>query len=95
MLPAAVREFFINRDFALFWGVRIASMMAFQMLAVAVGWQVYDLTGSMLDLGYIGLVGFLPAVMLVLAPMCSSAALLPAWAARGSRSKAWTCSTRG
>lgn len=66
MLPAAVRDFFINRDFALYWGVRIASMMAFQMLAVAVGWQVYDLTGSMLALGYIGLAGFLPAVFLVL-----------------------------
>jgi MFS family permease len=66
MLPAPVRAFLINRDFALYWVVRVASMMAFQMLAVAVGWQVYDLTGSMLDLGYIGLVSFLPAVLLVL-----------------------------
>jgi MFS family permease len=66
MLPLAVRAFFINRDFALYWGVRIASMMAFQMLAVAVGWQVYDLTGSVLALGYIGLAGFLPAILLVL-----------------------------
>lgn len=66
MLPAPVRAFLINRDFALYWVVRVASMMAFQMLAVAVGWQVYDLTGSMLHLGYIGLVSFLPAVLLVL-----------------------------
>lgn len=66
MIPQAVRDFFINRDFAFYWSVRVASMMAFQMLAVAVGWQVYDLTGSMLYLGYIGLVGFLPAVLLVL-----------------------------
>lgn len=58
--------FFINRDFALYWSVRLASMMAFQMLAVAVGWQVYDLTDSVLALGYVGLVGFLPAVLLVL-----------------------------
>ncbi|MES2918379.1 MAG: MFS transporter [Pseudomonadota bacterium] len=66
MIPQAARDFLINRDFAFYWNVRVASMMAFQMLAVAVGWQVYDLTGSMLYLGYIGLVGFLPAVLLVL-----------------------------
>jgi MFS family permease len=66
MILPAIRSFFINRDFALYWGVRAGSMMAFQMLAVAVGWQVYDLTGSMLALGYIGLAGFLPAVFLVL-----------------------------
>lgn len=65
MIPQAVRAFLINRDFGLYWSVRVASMMAFQMLAVAVGWQVYDLTDSMLYLGYIGLVGFLPAVLLV------------------------------
>jgi MFS family permease len=35
------------------------------MLAVAVGWQVYDLTGSVLALGYIGLAGFLPSLLLV------------------------------
>lgn len=58
--------FFINRDFAFYWLVRICSMMAFQMLAVAVGWQVYDMTGSALALGYVGLAGFLPAVLLVL-----------------------------
>lgn len=36
--------FFINRDFSFYWLVRICSMMSFQMLAVAVGWQVYALT---------------------------------------------------
>jgi len=36
------------------------------MLTVAVGWQVYGLTGRALDLGLIGLVQFLPAVMLLL-----------------------------
>lgn len=62
----ALPAFFINTDFARYWFVRICSMMAFQMLAVAVGWQVYDLTGSALALGYVGLAGFLPAVLLVL-----------------------------
>ena len=36
------------------------------MLTVAVGWQVYSLTGSALDLGLVGLVQFLPAFALVL-----------------------------
>jgi len=64
--PAAGSGFLINRDFAFYWVIRVCSMMAFQMLAVAVGWQVYDLTGSALALGYVGLAGFLPAVLLVL-----------------------------
>jgi MFS family permease len=36
------------------------------MLSVAVGWQVYALTRNPLDLGYLGLVQFLPFVLLVL-----------------------------
>ncbi|MGH8491899.1 MAG: MFS transporter [Moraxellaceae bacterium] len=58
--------FFINRDFSFYWCIRVAAMMAFQMLAVAVGWQVYDMTGSAMALGYVGLAGFIPAVLLVL-----------------------------
>ena len=40
--------------------------MAYQMLTVAVGWQIYALTGSALHLGLVGLVQFLPAFALVL-----------------------------
>lgn len=40
--------------------------MSFQMLAVAVGWQIYHLTGSAFDLGLIGLAQFLPMVCLTL-----------------------------
>ncbi len=58
--------FFINRDFAFYWFVRIFTMAAFQMLAVAVGWQIYDITRSALDLGMVGLIGFLPALLFVL-----------------------------
>src|SRR5580704_2223625 len=36
--------------FALFWWARVATTIAFQMQAVAIGWQVYDFTGSALDL---------------------------------------------
>jgi MFS family permease len=40
--------------------------MAYQMLAVAVGWHVYELTSSPLHLGLIGLAQFLPSIALVL-----------------------------
>ncbi len=40
---------------------RFASVTASQMLSVAVGWQVYALTGRPLDLGFVGLAQFLPA----------------------------------
>jgi len=36
------------------------------MLGVAVGWQLYSLTGSALDLGPVGLVQFVPMVLLTL-----------------------------
>jgi len=52
-----VSRWLITPDFARYFGVRILTMGGFQMLAVAVGWQLYDLTGSMLDLGLVGLVG--------------------------------------
>lgn len=41
-------------------------MMAYQMLAVAVGWHIYALTSSALDLGLIGLSQFMPSIALVL-----------------------------
>ena len=39
---------------------------AVQIMSVAVGWQVYDLTRNPLDLGFVGLAQFLPALLLVL-----------------------------
>jgi MFS family permease len=55
-----------QRAFVLFWLARVCAMLAHQMLAVAVGWQVYALTDSALDLGLVGLVQFVPAAFLVL-----------------------------
>jgi MFS family permease len=48
------------------WYSRLASTAANQMLMVAVGWQMYDLTGSAWNLGLVGLLQFLPALLLVL-----------------------------
>src|SRR5207249_5797106 len=49
-----------------FWFARVAAMVAHQMLAVGVGWQVYALTGSALDLGLVGLAQFIPSFLLML-----------------------------
>lgn len=54
------------RDFAVYAAVRFCTTLAWQMLGVAVGWQVYQLTRDPLDLGLVGLVQFLPFVLLVL-----------------------------
>ncbi|WJR76051.1 MFS transporter [Bradyrhizobium sp. NP1] len=44
---------------------RSLSRFSSQIAAVAIGWQIYDLTGSALDLGLVGLVQFLPTALLV------------------------------
>lgn len=55
-----------HRPFQLYWFARVFATVALQMQVVAVGWQIYDLTGSPLDLGLVGLAQFLPAFFLVL-----------------------------
>jgi MFS family permease len=55
-----------NRDFTLYLCSRFCSSIAAQMIIMAVGWQVYHLTGRVLDLGLIGLSQFLPFLLLVL-----------------------------
>jgi MFS family permease len=52
--------------FARFLSARLLASVAVQMQTVAVGWQVYSITGKPLDLGLIGLSQFLPFVLLVL-----------------------------
>ncbi|OYQ31505.1 MFS transporter [Niveispirillum lacus] len=52
--------------FRLFWFARIAAILALQMQIVATGWRVYDISGSPLALGLIGLAEFLPSILLVL-----------------------------
>ena len=55
-----------NTPFRLFWSSRVLSTLALHMQSVAVGWQLYALTGSALDLGLVGLVQFVPTVVLTL-----------------------------
>lgn len=60
------RALLFRRPFALFWSARVFAMLARQMLGVGVGWQMYALTGSALDLGFVGLAQFVPSFFLVL-----------------------------
>ena len=48
------------------WFARLFGTSGTQMLMVAVGWQMYALTGSAWDLGLVGLYQFLPALLLTL-----------------------------
>ncbi len=57
-------ELFRHRGFRALQGARFAWILGSQMVGVAVGWQVYDRTGRALDLGFVGLVQFLPALLL-------------------------------
>ncbi len=55
-----------HRDFAIVCGARFAVTLALQMTGVAIGWYIYDVTGSAFALAYLGLAGLLPALTLVL-----------------------------
>ncbi len=55
-----------HRPFIAFWLARVATASGFQMLSVAIAWQMYSLTGNVLDLGLVGLVEFLPKVLFIL-----------------------------
>jgi MFS family permease len=56
-----------HRPFLLYVTGRGFSEFSYQIGTVAVGWQLYALTGSALDLGLVGLVQFLPSALLVFA----------------------------
>ena len=63
--PAALRPL-RHPDFARYAAARFAATLAWQMLSVAAGWQLYELTHDPLALGLAGLAQFLPFVALVL-----------------------------
>src|SRR5580692_8501201 len=62
---AGARALLSHKSFLLFLLSRSFSRFSSQIAAVAIGWQVYDLTGSAFDLGMVGLVQFLPTLLLV------------------------------
>jgi MFS family permease len=64
---AAARALFGHRPFLFYFVARAFSEFSFQITAVAVGWQVYALTNSAFDIGMVGLVQFVPMVLLTFA----------------------------
>src|SRR6202050_4969456 len=63
--PGSAAALFRPPPFLLFFAARAFSRFCYQIGAVAVGWQVYALTNSALDLGLIGLTQFVPLALLV------------------------------
>ncbi len=70
MSPAILDEdrfaAFRHRPFLLCFLARFLSTFGMQMISVAVGWQIYDLTRNLFDLGLVGLIQFPPALLLIL-----------------------------
>ncbi|MBW3096786.1 MFS transporter [Pseudohoeflea coraliihabitans] len=58
---------FRHRAFNFYFAARFLSGFALETIIVAVGWQIYDLTRDPFDLGLVGLIQFLPALVLLLA----------------------------
>jgi MFS family permease len=63
--PVTAGTLFKQPSFLFFLLSRSFTRFASQICAVAIGWQIYDLTGSAFDLGMVGLVQFLPTALLV------------------------------
>jgi len=61
-LPAALQ----SRDYALLWFSLLCESFGTQMVAVAIGWQVFAVHRSAFDLGLVGLFEFLPLLLLSL-----------------------------
>ncbi len=55
-----------QRAFVNVWFARLFGTTGNQMLLVALGWQMYELTGNAWDLGLVGLYQFVPALVLTL-----------------------------
>ena len=63
---ASSRAPFQHPSFLLFTTARFCMILAMEMQSVAVGWQVYEITKRPIDLGFVGLVQFLPGILLFL-----------------------------
>src|SRR6201984_575836 len=60
----AGRAAFSHPGFLLFQVARFLIVSAVELQAVRGGWEVYEITKRPLDLGYVGLAQFLPAILL-------------------------------
>nr|WP_275940703.1 MFS transporter [Neobacillus terrae] len=63
-MPQKSSSFLGSPSFAKYWFSRIFASTAFQMLSLAIGWEMYNLTHDAFSLGFVGLAQFLPMVLL-------------------------------
>lgn len=61
--PAAA---FLSRDFLLYQLARVGVIIGAEAQALGVAWQVYEITHKAIDLGYTGLMLFLPGLLFIL-----------------------------
>jgi MFS family permease len=66
VLPKAGTAAFAYRDFRRYQLARLMVIMGAEAQSVAVAWQVYEITHRAIDLGYTGLVLFLPGLLFLL-----------------------------
>ena len=64
-LPIGAATLLRQSPFLFFLLSRSLSRFSSQIAAVAIGWQIYDMTGRAFDLGMVGLIQFLPTALLV------------------------------
>ena len=64
--PRRGMEAFASRDFRRFQLARVAAVLGYAAQSVAVAWQVYSITHRAIDLGYTGLVQFVPGLLFLL-----------------------------
>src|SRR5665213_44987 len=64
--PEPSRRAFSYFGYRFFWLATMLTSFAVQIVAVSVGWQIYDVTGDPRLLGLVGLSLFTPALILVL-----------------------------
>jgi MFS family permease len=64
-LPIGATTLLRQSPFLFFLLSRSLSRFSSQIAAVAIGWQIYDMTGRAFDLGMVGLIQFLPTALLV------------------------------
>lgn len=57
---------FRHAPYRKYWAARFLATFAAQVLSVAIGWHIYDITRDPFYLGLVGLTQFLPALLLVL-----------------------------
>jgi MFS family permease len=59
-------SFFINKEFTWYLFARVIFLAGIRMTPVLLGWKLYELTGSALSLGILGLSEVIPAVLMAL-----------------------------